>query len=582
MLQMLLGQRLSTRFLASPLSGSRMSKLWRFRKRSPLKQVALAALGLLLVFCSVVLQSVAADAVFMGDVSDPRITGGWVTDKVGILNDSVKAEINTRITDLESTDGAEIAVVVVRDTQSAATPRDYALEMFNAWGLGKVAQNNGVLMLISTGDRRVEIITGDGLGQRLPDAQVQNIVDRVIIPRFKQEDYGGGALQGTVALIDALTGAAPSSATRSKPFSLLPEASTQTTQESTRWPALMALIENVGLYVAGAFAIAASAYLGAVRLSRRRIFVTIDDRPHHSFKTRWLTHGLLALAALAVTFNLGLFIFAAIAFITTPLLIIPAFLALAIALCVINPDMNMRAHAEKYGLPVAIVSIGALILQGVILSLLITVIVGGLAAAYALDLILLPSAVTSGEWAILGAVVLSLFSSIHLSQWVGSQFLRDSNNKPILPNLHCDRCRHPLTLIHDESLQALLTEPEKTAQSLGSAKFQGLQCTFCSDSLSREHAYVLRRVLNRYKYRHCPTCEELTMSHSTEVVTSATYSSSGSRRVTQDCLCCGKHEEELVTIPRKTRSSSSSRSSRSSSSSSGGGHSSGGGGGGSW
>lgn len=572
---------LTVSWIPFPLS-SRRSPL----KRAHLQRAILAGFGVLFALLSMLLHSVPMEAVPISEVSDPRATGSWVTDSVGILNDSVKAELNTRISDLEAANTDEIVVVVVRDTQPASTPRDYALKMFNTWGLGKAAQNNGVLLLISTGDRRVEIITGDGLGQRLPDAHVQDIVDRVIIPRFKQEDYGGGALQGTVAVIDALTDIAPSSApSTSGPLSLLPRQLTQPSQDERGWPALVTLIESVGLYVAAAFAIAAATYLGAVRLSRRTVLVSVDGRPRKLANLRWLIYILLALGALAVTFNMGLFVFTPIALFGSPFLIIPAFLVLSIGIGIIQLKSVMRVHTDKYkDTSLVMAYFGAIIGFGLTTTVALIVTGFGVVVANGVGLISSPLEMSAGEWVVLGAIAFALANGISLFGWVVNEFFIDSKLKRILPNIHCDRCRNPLTLINDESLNSLLTEPEQTAKSLGSVAFEGWQCASCSPVLSRDGTYLLRQVLNRYKYDRCPACAELTVTSKTEVLSAATYSSSGSKKVTQNCHCCGSEQERMVIIPRKVRSSSSSRSSssRSSRSSSRGGSSSGGGGGGSW
>ena len=67
--------------------------------------------------------------------------------------------------------------------------------------IGKAGQNNGVLLLISKGERRVEIETCYGVEGILPDARTGNIE---ITPRFKQGDFDGGTLAGTKALVVAL------------------------------------------------------------------------------------------------------------------------------------------------------------------------------------------------------------------------------------------------------------------------------------------------------------------------------------------------------------------------------------------
>ncbi len=146
-------------------------------------------------------------AVTVQDVPNPRqIDRSWVTDMANLLNPQTKAKVNQLISQLEAETGTEIAVVTVPDTAPAPTPKQFATKLFNYWGIGKKGINNGVLFLISKSDRRVEIETGYGIEKILPNAQIGEIIDQLIIPHFKQGDLAGGTLAGIQALTKALEG----------------------------------------------------------------------------------------------------------------------------------------------------------------------------------------------------------------------------------------------------------------------------------------------------------------------------------------------------------------------------------------
>ncbi len=148
-----------------------------------------------------------SEALTVQEVPNPRqVSSGWVMDHAEILTDSTEAQLNQIIKQLEAKNGAEIAVVTVPETFPAASPKEFTTELFNYWGIGKKEQDNGVLFLISVGDRRVEIETGYGVEGILPDAKVGRIIDTKIKPRFKQGDFDGGTLAGTKALVVALKG----------------------------------------------------------------------------------------------------------------------------------------------------------------------------------------------------------------------------------------------------------------------------------------------------------------------------------------------------------------------------------------
>ena len=170
-------------------------------KMTTLKQT----IALAFISTTVILTPLSSEALTVEEVTNPRQNnGGWVTDMADILSDETETKINRLITDLEQSNNAEIAVVTVLNTEPSATPKAFATELFNYWGIGKADVDNGVLFLISVGDRRVEIETGSGLQTILPDTEVKEIIDDKITPQYKKGNYNRGTLNGTKALVVAL------------------------------------------------------------------------------------------------------------------------------------------------------------------------------------------------------------------------------------------------------------------------------------------------------------------------------------------------------------------------------------------
>ncbi|MGB5967075.1 MAG: TPM domain-containing protein [Spirulinaceae cyanobacterium] len=164
-------------------------------------------LSLVIACLSALILSSPSQALNIQEVPNPQqVYGGWVTDMANILSDSSEAELNQIISQLEATNGTEIAVVTVPETAPAASPKEFATDLFGAWGVGKQEQDNGVLFLTSVGDRRVEIETGYGVEGILPDARVGSIIQGTIIPRFKEGNMEAGVVGGTRELVSVLQG----------------------------------------------------------------------------------------------------------------------------------------------------------------------------------------------------------------------------------------------------------------------------------------------------------------------------------------------------------------------------------------
>jgi hypothetical protein len=99
----------------------------------------------------------AARAEPLTSIPNPRVQNGtWVTDMSGTLRADTIARLNERIGEFERATGAEMAVVVIRSLDGSSI-EEAAAKLFELWGIGKKGQDNGLLLLWSTGDRRVRV-----------------------------------------------------------------------------------------------------------------------------------------------------------------------------------------------------------------------------------------------------------------------------------------------------------------------------------------------------------------------------------------------------------------------------------------
>ena len=116
----------------------------------------------------------------------------------------------------------QVAVVII-PTLKGNEIADYNLKLFRAWGVGSKEHNNGILLLISKEDRQLNITTGYGVEGPLPDITSKEIIDEIIVPQFKGDDYYRGIDEGTTAIIKAVRGAysSPVAPTTSHQYPLL-------------------------------------------------------------------------------------------------------------------------------------------------------------------------------------------------------------------------------------------------------------------------------------------------------------------------------------------------------------------------
>lgn len=124
----------------------------------------------------------------------------YVLDQAGVLEQSVEQTIVRTSAHLAGKTKAQIVVVTVRSLKDYA-PEEYALTILRQWGIGDKELDNGVLILVSPGDRVSRIEVGYGLGGALPDGKTGRIQDEYMIPYFQQDDFNLGILNGYLAVV---------------------------------------------------------------------------------------------------------------------------------------------------------------------------------------------------------------------------------------------------------------------------------------------------------------------------------------------------------------------------------------------
>ena len=160
----------------------------------------------LLVFTSLVsfaqqVQNFSLEQVIKTPLNPPKL----VNDFANILTADQRQTLENKLFRFDDSTSNQIIVVIVPrlDGRDVA---DAAIEIGRSWGVGGKKNNNGVVLLISVEDRKLNISPGYGLEKALPDLICQQIIKNVIVPNFKGNDYYRGVEEGTDAIIKATKG----------------------------------------------------------------------------------------------------------------------------------------------------------------------------------------------------------------------------------------------------------------------------------------------------------------------------------------------------------------------------------------
>jgi len=133
----------------------------------------------------------------------------FVQDYAGLLESEDFVEIG-RIQEVAFRDHDTPIIVVTIHRMSRygwkGSIEDFAKEWFNTWDIGTLGRegggsNKGILLLVSRYDRKARIELGGDWG-RSWDSQCSKIMNREIVPSFKEGDYPTGIRNGVIALAE--------------------------------------------------------------------------------------------------------------------------------------------------------------------------------------------------------------------------------------------------------------------------------------------------------------------------------------------------------------------------------------------
>ena len=150
-------------------------------------------------------------AVFAASASLPDLPKDQcVVDDANVLSSDTVEEIETINAQLSaSCQGAQIGVLTVDYTGSVST-EDYALQAFNAWGIGSSANNNGVLILLvmetpEYADGDYYLTYGDGFRNTTLASQASAIA-QTMEDDFVMQDYDNAVKTCAQNVADTIAG----------------------------------------------------------------------------------------------------------------------------------------------------------------------------------------------------------------------------------------------------------------------------------------------------------------------------------------------------------------------------------------
>lgn len=133
--------------------------------------------------------------------SPPRL----VNDFTNSLSAQEEANLESKLRAYNDSTSTQVTIVMIRSI-GPYDISDYTFQLGDKWGIGQKDRDNGVLILAAMEDRKVFIATGYGMEGVLPDALTKRIVNQLIVPNFRMEDYYAGLDKATDMIFKVASG----------------------------------------------------------------------------------------------------------------------------------------------------------------------------------------------------------------------------------------------------------------------------------------------------------------------------------------------------------------------------------------
>ena len=136
----------------------------------------------------------------------PDYQSTFVNDYAQVIDAAAKTRITAALRQAREETGVEATVLTIArraDYGDSASIETFAKDLFNAWGIGNAASNDGILILIAVEDREMRI----ALGSAYPpvwDGVALQIIDHDMLPAFRDGTMAAGIEAGTLAAIDRI------------------------------------------------------------------------------------------------------------------------------------------------------------------------------------------------------------------------------------------------------------------------------------------------------------------------------------------------------------------------------------------
>jgi uncharacterized protein len=135
----------------------------------------------------------------------PPPPAAYFNDYAGVVSAADAQRLDAKLRAFADETSTQVVVAVFKNLPSPAL-EDFTVRTAGSWRVGRRDWDNGAVLFVFVGDRKMRIETGYGLEGALPDILAARILDEQVRPRFRAGDWAGGLEAGIDGIIAATRG----------------------------------------------------------------------------------------------------------------------------------------------------------------------------------------------------------------------------------------------------------------------------------------------------------------------------------------------------------------------------------------
>ena len=126
---------------------------------------------------------------------------GIINDYGKIFSESQNTELSKVLYDYDIETTRQIVIVTIDSIKPYNNIQKYATDLANNWGVGTAEKNNGLTIVVCNPCRQIGIASGLGTELILTDEICKEVIEKTIIPEFKNGEFYNGIKNGVTELI---------------------------------------------------------------------------------------------------------------------------------------------------------------------------------------------------------------------------------------------------------------------------------------------------------------------------------------------------------------------------------------------